>query len=419
MGKHKEWRKFVKRERRRKIRTQKAKEREYIPFGDYEEWHKTQEAIEQFEIEQIEKANKIENEKWFKAEQESMEQWRELQTKNELLLQKKLQQQAKLKLEWEKEKEKRRLDEERLKEIEEENRKRQELFINNLEKFLSGDLVEPPKELLILYESKPNNPPCPFFTKTACCRFGDECSRNHIYPGISKILLATNMFGHFGLENANFNEYDTDIMLEYDDSDTYKDFRDFFFDILPEFEKFGKVVQLKVCNNYEKHLRGNTYIEYADLRNAVSAYRALHARWYGGKQLSLQFCQLASWKNAICGLQSSKRCPKGRTCNFLHVFKNPITLQLDDIQISERHKQYSRSWRWSESPDREISRKPMNQEIESKDRIKQKDRVRERDKNMDRETENNRARDRKSEKNKINDRNRHGDSSRRRRRYKD
>lgn len=54
------------------------------------------------------------------------------------------------------------------------------------------------------------------------------------------------MFGHFGLENANFNEYDTDIMLEYEDSDTYKEFKDFFFDILPEFQKFGKVVELKV-----------------------------------------------------------------------------------------------------------------------------------------------------------------------------
>lgn len=54
------------------------------------------------------------------------------------------------------------------------------------------------------------------------------------------------MYSHFGLENANFNEYDTDIMLEYEDSDTYKDFKTFFYDILPEFQKFGKVVQLKV-----------------------------------------------------------------------------------------------------------------------------------------------------------------------------
>lgn len=62
--------------------------------------------------------------------------------------------------------------------------------MDNLNKFLNGDLVEPPKELLILYETKPNSEPCPFFNKTACCRFGDECSRNHKYPGISKVSFS-------------------------------------------------------------------------------------------------------------------------------------------------------------------------------------------------------------------------------------
>ena len=59
--------------------------------------------------------------------------------------------------------------------------------MSNLENFLNGDSVEPPKELQILYESKPGHITCPFFTKTACCRFGDECSRNHIYPGVTKV----------------------------------------------------------------------------------------------------------------------------------------------------------------------------------------------------------------------------------------
>lgn len=35
-------------------------------------------------------------------------------------------------------------------------------------------------------------------------------------------------------------------MLEYEDRDTYKEFLDFFMDVLPEFEKFGKVTQFKV-----------------------------------------------------------------------------------------------------------------------------------------------------------------------------
>lgn len=61
-----------------------------------------------------------------------------------------------------------------------------------------------------------------------------------------QVLLATNFYTHFGLENANFNEYDTDLMLEYEENDTYKEFKEFFFDVLPEFEKFGRIVQFKV-----------------------------------------------------------------------------------------------------------------------------------------------------------------------------
>lgn len=64
---------------------------------------------------------------------------------------------------------------------------------------------------------------------------------------ILQVLLAANFFSHFGFDN-NFpnNEYETDILLEYDDSDIYEEFKEFFYDVLPEFEKFGRVVQFKV-----------------------------------------------------------------------------------------------------------------------------------------------------------------------------
>lgn len=87
------------------------------------------------------------------------------------------------------EKERKEKEAQRLKELEEENVKRQEEFMKNLEEFLNGDCKDPPQELLTLYESRPNCDPCPFYAKTACCRFGDECSRNHKYPGISKVNL--------------------------------------------------------------------------------------------------------------------------------------------------------------------------------------------------------------------------------------
>ncbi|KPJ11763.1 U2 small nuclear ribonucleoprotein auxiliary factor 35 kDa subunit-related protein 1 [Papilio machaon] len=331
---------------------------EILTPEEYKCWLENQEAMYILEIERIEISNKEENDKWEKAEKVAIENWRKLQEKNEQLRLKHLQEIAKRKLEWEMEKKRREEEAERLKEIEEENKRKQKIFMEKLEQFLKGDSEDPPEELLVSRESRPNTNLCPFFLKTACCRFGDECSRNHQYPGISKVLLATNFYSHFGLENSNFNEYDTDLMLEYDDKDTYKHFEEFFNDVLPEFEKYGKVVQLKVCNNYEKHLRGNTYVEFRDLRSAVAAYQGLHSRWYGGRQLSLQFCKIKSWENAICGLHPQRRCPKGRGCNYLHVFRNPKDLFSGYNSHRNRQRRTPpRSWRWSESPERDPSPK--------------------------------------------------------------
>jgi len=54
-----------------------------------------------------------------------------------------------------------------------------------------------------------------------------------------------------------------DLTLEFEESDVYQHFESFYADILPEFQAVGRVVQLKVCCNYEPHLRGNVYVQYA------------------------------------------------------------------------------------------------------------------------------------------------------------
>lgn len=239
MGRHKEWRKIAKRERRRKIRTELAKLKDSSGISP-------DSMVTILEYEQIDLSNKIENEKWLKAEKLAIEQWEKIQHKNNILMQKRLEQEAKLKLEWELEQKKKQEEILKLQRLEEERKRKHEEFINNLELFLRGDADEPPKELRCIKETRPDMDPCPFFSKTACCRFSDQCSRNHQYPTISKVLLAANFFVHFGLNNTSVNEYDTDIMLEYEDKETYKELKEFFFDVLSEFEKFGKVVQFKM-----------------------------------------------------------------------------------------------------------------------------------------------------------------------------
>ena len=78
-------------------------------------------------------------------------------------------------------------------------------------------------------------------------------------------------------------------------------FREFYYDVLPEFQKFGKVVQFKTCFNKSSHLRGNVYVEYMKEEDAKEAITAFNGRWYAGKQLSCSFSPVVQWKPAVCG----------------------------------------------------------------------------------------------------------------------
>lgn len=219
-------------------------------------------------------------------------------------------QQTLIKAEWEKEQRKlKELEEKKLKE-EEEKLKQQLLLQEQLENFIEkGGHI--PKELQKILETNPNKPVCPFYKKVGACRFGDACSRNHQRPCISRILLIPNFYSHISLDQSMENEYGSNS-LEFESHERYSHFKEFFYDVLPELEKFGDIKQFEVCCNEEPHLRGNVYVEYSSSRAAMKAYRTLQGRWYGGKQLNVEFCGLESWKNAICG-EFNKCSP---TCFF-------------------------------------------------------------------------------------------------------
>ncbi|KAG7154880.1 U2 small nuclear ribonucleoprotein auxiliary factor 35 kDa subunit-related protein 1-like [Homarus americanus] len=143
--------------------------------------------------------------------------------------------------------------------------------------------------------------PCPFFTKTGACRFGLQCSREHDYPESSQTILLPNMYTNFGMEQMAIDGNDADIALEYTDSETYENFRDFFEDTLPEFQHCGNVIQFKVCANTSPHLRGNVYVQYTKEEDAVRARTMFNGRWYAGRQLTCLFVTIERWKSALCG----------------------------------------------------------------------------------------------------------------------
>ncbi|GIY07094.1 hypothetical protein CDAR_365511 [Caerostris darwini] len=175
------------------------------------------------------------------------------------------------------------------------------------------------------YHPGVERPQCQFFAKTGCCRFGDRCSRGHIYPTISTTLLIKGMYSHFSIGHTERDDFDTDNALEYEEKERYQDFKNFYFDVLPEFKKCGKVLQFKVCSNHEPHLRGNVYVQFSNEEETVKAYQQFNGRYYAGKQLTCEFTNVIKWRSAICGLYFRRLCPKGLNCNFLHCFKNPTS----------------------------------------------------------------------------------------------
>lgn len=222
-----------------------------------------------------------------------------------------------------------------------------------------------------------------FFTKTGACKYGDACSRNHQRKSLTKVILIPGFYSHFSLEK-NSNEYDTDVGLEFESSETRKHFRDFYRDVVPELESFGRIRTLKCCFNSDIHLRGNLYVEYETEREAARAWRKLRSRWYAGRQINCEFANIVSWRNAVCGMF---HCPKGRACNFIHAFRNPGDEyeiksppwrpvradrestssrrdRMDLLEESRRREDTHRNWRWSESPEVDVEAIGLKKEKE-------------------------------------------------------
>lgn len=358
MGHHKEWRKIAKKFRRKRIRKKCAIERDeklreeekmLKSCPQYQTWLYEQQLLDKFAKEEEERVANEAKLKWEAEERLAQERWRQKQELAKQEAEVREKQQALIREEWEKE-QKQKLKEEEKKKLEEERKKEEmDRILAEMDLFISGELRELPSELNVSTETQPGKEICPFFQKVGACRFKTSCSRNHVRPGISKCILMPGFYSHFSLSSSNQAEYDTDISLEYDTHEQYKHFRDFYDDIKDEFLKFGKIDVLKVCSNEEPHLRGNVYVQFREERSAMSAFRGLNGRYYAGKRISVEFVNIPNWNRAICGLQFRKACPKGRVCNFLHVFRNPhgeYTF-IDDSKKAAKEKE----WKWSDSSD--------------------------------------------------------------------
>ncbi|XP_012279294.1 U2 small nuclear ribonucleoprotein auxiliary factor 35 kDa subunit-related protein 1 isoform X2 [Orussus abietinus] len=308
----------------------------------------------------------------------AQEEWRVQQERKARARQEQLQQEAKIRQEFEEKQKAQRAKKEEEQRLRDAEFERQRDLQRRIDEYIDEG-ASTPETFRVVTDSQPGRELCPFFTKTGACRYGDTCSRNHRRVCLSKVILVPGFYSHFSLEK-NSAEYDTDVGLEFESSETRRHFREFYKDVVPELESFGRIRTLKYCCNTEIHLRGNLYVEYYTEREAARALRKLKGRWYAGRQLNCEFVNLKSWRNAVCGMG---KCPKGRACNFLHTFRNPrdeydiksppmwakragsqdpsassrrssSRRQSSKWEESVRGENESGSWRWSESPEPEI-----------------------------------------------------------------
>uniref|UniRef100_A0A3B4XK70 Zinc finger CCCH-type, RNA binding motif and serine/arginine rich 2 n=1 Tax=Seriola lalandi dorsalis TaxID=1841481 RepID=A0A3B4XK70_SERLL len=349
------------------------------------------------------------HEEWLERERLAQEEFRLRSEREEAARKRKEEEERMIKEEWEAQQRK---EQEEKEQKQQEKRDREVKRLDNGGPWMNPEAPVTEKSENFGTECDVAN--CPFFLKTGACRFGDRCSRKHIYPTTSPTLMIRGMFTTFGLEESRRDDYDIDACLEHSEDDLQESFLEFYHDALPEFKSVGKVVQFKVSCNYEPHLRGNVYIQFDKEEQCKEAFIKFNGRWYASRQLHCEICPVTRWKNAICGLFDRQKCPKGKHCNFLHVFRNPgnefweadrdLHMSPDrSVRGSRRDGWYSeryrdRSWRQrhcSRSPlrsERSLSRREDNRYLStsrdrsrSRSRDREQDRLRNRSRDEDRE----------------------------------
>lgn len=394
---HKKWRRIAKRERRRRIRQKTAQERDangeklraaLMCNVEYLNWRAEQKKQEEEKEAREQEEQAERNRLWLEEEARAQKKWQILQEQKAKEEQQRLEEHMKIRKEFEERQEAIQKKKEEEKRKREEQLRQQEQLEKEINDYIDNG-IKTPEILREVIDNQPSKDTCPFFTKTGVCRYGDMCSKNHRRVFLSKVILIPGFYTHFSLEKISA-EYDTDVGLEFENSETWHHFRDFYEDVIQMLESFGKIKTLKCCCNTEIHLRGNLYVEYYTEREAARAWRSLKGRRYANKQLNCEFVNLKSWRIAVCGMT---KCPKGsRACNFLHTFKNPHdeygikspplarrwarnTSQEANSKRSERSNkskweesvrddnEKDRNWRWeSESPEIEISDRSKSSE---------------------------------------------------------
>ncbi|XP_053695754.1 U2 small nuclear ribonucleoprotein auxiliary factor 35 kDa subunit-related protein 2 [Sabethes cyaneus] len=304
-----EWRKLFKKMRRKRIRQKLAKERdqkaseaEALKLADpnYVAYLQDKERLELLSQQHQEERSRYENALWMDREKEFQMAFKEKQKQLEAEEKREQEKRSRIRKEFEEQTQKANAIKAEKERLLMEFQKQQQERERMLAEFLIG-IDDHLASLCDTVHSRAGANPCLFFTKIGSCRYGLRCSSDHPTPGLSELLVIPNFFAHPALDDHEHPEYGNDLGIEFDEDELNRCYREFFFDIIEEFEQFGTIVIILACRNFEPHLKGNVFIQYSDKRSAARAFQRMNGRFYASKQLHLEFRSPIVWTSAVCG----------------------------------------------------------------------------------------------------------------------
>jgi len=96
-------------------------------------------------------------------------------------------------------------------------------------------------------------------------------------------------------------------------------FDNFYEDVFNELSKFGKIIEMNVCDNEGDHLIGNVYVKYADEESATKAMLGLRGRYYASRPIIAELSPVTDFREARCRQFEMGECSRGGFCNFMHL----------------------------------------------------------------------------------------------------
>jgi len=177
--------------------------------------------------------------------------------------------------------------------------------------------------------------PCRFYSKVGACRHGASCSRQHMKPERSRVLLLAHVF----IETEETHKLSSDPLGEGDaegglmgvSDEGYKiaimAIEEFYEECFHKLAQYGEIEDVLMVDNISDHLCGNVYVKYYHEDSSVRAFNALEDGWYNGRKLKIEYSPVTEFRDARCRAFNEGKCNRGQDCNFLHLRHVPKALK--------------------------------------------------------------------------------------------